>query len=511
MEAKRAAAIDGELRLNFENVKQEAETLIRAGDREKARSILLRLKGTAVPRQRSAELATLCRRAGLHALALQIMLPIIRPKVTLDIPATDEEKSVYAVILLGLGAPAEAQEILEGASNDNPDVLLSLAFTHINRWDYHSAIPILKKYLKTVGLSPYAITVAKVNLAASYVATFNPREGKPLLQEILSITSENGWALLRKNAFELSSQFAIQEKNWAEAERLLHSASEGSEAGFNLDDFFVQKWQAISLILRDGATQEAVEKIQQLRLAAQKINHWETIRDCDHHLAIAQKDEALALKVYFGTPHARFRERLLSSTKDWLSVPEHYTWRMTESASAPRVFDIRDGQEVDGQASLKVGKNLHSALKALISDFYRPFLIGSLHSAVFPGEFFNPDTGPKRISFLVHRMRSWFEENSIPLDINVSRDGYRLIAEGDYAFRIYSELSEKTDSGTAHYVVMLSKLRTVFGLEKFSAVKVADALDISERSARYFVKWALENRKMTRIGTGRATLYKLSR
>jgi hypothetical protein len=496
--------------LNFEELKLDAENLIRAGKRDAARDLLLQLKKVSIPRVRAGEFATLARRSGLLDLALQIMAPIIRPKTNSDTPATADELATYAVILLGLGASNEALEILKSADSNNTEINLALAFTYINRWDYASAIAHLKKYLALDGPSHYQRMIAKVNLAASYVAKREFEEGRALLAEISEETLANQWALLHKNSLELSAQLAILSANWSEAEIFLKRAAQEVELGFNLDDFFVRKWFAIMAILRDGPSASSLEALSKVRESAVANNHWETIRDCDYHFAISNQDEALAIRLYFGTPFARFRERIIQSSNSWLKVPKDYLWTMG-GAEGDRRFDVRKGEEIGGSAKLKPGKDLHLALSFLVSDFYRPFLIGAFHSAVYPGEYFNPVSSPRRVSFLVHRLRAFLKESEIPVSLNVTADGYRLERVADYSFLLTEQVVETKDQDDVHYQIMLETLRESFTGKTFATAQVSSCLDISERSARYFLNWALEKKKLARNGTGRATRYKFGK
>ena len=491
--------------MDLEELKQKAEEMIRSGRRTEARALLMRLKGKPLPRPRASQFATLARRAGLIQLALEIMAPIVRPKTKPDKEATDEEKATYAVILLVLGASSEALEILKSARDSSPEVILSLAFTHINRWDYASAIKFLRRYLKLEGVADYQRMIAKVNLAASYVAAGNSVDGKPLLAEIRETTLANSWGLLHKNSLELSAQLAVQEQDWATASEMLARALKATEQAASLDDFFVRKWQAIADVQRAGPKPESLERLLEIREGALRIGHWETIRDCDFHRALALRDESLARKLYFGTPHERFRKRLVEGAKGWLELPPSFDWQMG-SGHSERVFDLRRAEENE-KIRLKAGKSLHSALRALTSDFYRPFLIGSFHAAVFPGEHFNPESSPGRVGFLVHRLRAFFRDCGIPVSVAVGRDGYRLKASGDYAFRIESSI--KTPSMDDPYLLMAEKLFEA-AETPLSTTQIATVLGISERSARTFAKWATEHGRLRKRGGGKLTRYEVS-
>ncbi len=496
--------------LDFEQIKSRVEEAIRAGNREQARAILTCLKGEAIPRARASSFATLARRAGLLPLALKIMLPFIRPAVPLDKEASDEEKATYAIILLGIGASTEALEILATGNPQNSEINLALAFTHINRWDYVAAVRFLRNYLSIDGMIPYQRMVARVNLAASYVALGDVHEGKPLLEQIMVATAENHWHLLHKNALELSAQLALQEQDWVRANQLLERAALSAGNGFNLEDFFVRKWKAVMAVLRGDSPAQALAELNLVREVALQNGHWETVRDCDFHRALATKDEALLSRVYFGTPYESFRNRITKHSAGWFNPPASFVWEMS-GEKASRIFDLRTGEESGSDVRVKPGKGLHQALSVLTSDFYKPFVIGSLHSSLFPGEHFNPISSPRRVSFLIHRVREWLSESNIPVVINAGKEGYRIEAEAPYAF-LMGAASAPVDSGEpAHYQIMFEKLKSRWPDGAFGAADAAEHLGVSMRTARYFVKWALEGKKLKRLGSGRSTQYRMGR
>lgn len=497
--------------MNLEEITSLAEEHIRSGRRDQARDLLLRLRGKPIPRGRAKQAADLARRTGLYTLALQIMMPIIRPKVALDHPATNEEISCYAINLLGFGASLEALDLLEQGSPDHPDILLAKAFARMNRWDYLPAVQHLSQYLKTEAPSPYEKMIAKVNLAASLVASFQVNDSRQLIDEILETTKENSWFLLHKNCLEIGSQLAVQEKDWARAFQMLEQASKRFENLPNSDDFLIEKWKAIAEIERDGATPKAIELLAKVQLRAGQLGHWETIRDCDYYKALALKDRELFLQVYFGTPFQSYRDRIAERTKEWV-VPPHEYVRQMQIEPSEKIFDLAKGEELGGSAKLKPGKSLYNALATLVSDSYKPFIIGNLHAAVFPKEFFNPVSSPRRISFLLHRLRDWFQENEMPLQIEFSKEGYRLKSSGPYAFNLVSQsqTNDKSQDDPAHYLVMLSKLQSDWSAGAFTALDVASKLGISERSARYFIKWATDKNHLEKFGSGRSTQYKMA-
>lgn len=495
--------------MNFEATIKNIDDLIRTGNRESAILALKEIKVSSIPRNHINSLANLARRTGQLNLAWQIIAPVIRPKVTLDKPATDEEKATYAIILLGLGAVPEAIELLQASDQNCPDVNLAFAFASIHTWDYATAITKLKTYLRAEDLAPYQQMIAKVNLAASYVATGDAKNAYPLLQEILQTTKEQNWFLLQKNALEISAQLAIQQQSWDEAQKFLSQAIDDGEKHFNLDNFFIRKWQAVIRLLKDGANPQALQEIESVSQVAETNKHWETIRDCDYYKAVVTKDQSLALKLYFGTPFASYRKRLMDRGEGWLSIPNEYSYSF-QNETSDRVFHLGRGEEVGGAAQIKPGTVLYKLFVALASDFYRPFSVGSLHSLVYPKEHFNPDSSPRRVAFLLQRLRAWFKENDIPLIVKSEKDGFKLQSTGSFTLLLEKELPLKSinTEEPLQYLTLIKKLKSQSRTQPYKAAEISELTNLSIRSVRYFLKWAVENKKVQKIGSGRESRYK---
>jgi hypothetical protein len=501
--------------MNLEALQNEIETALRTGQRDLARSGLLKIKKVALPRSKAGKFATLARRAGLLNIALQIMMPIVRPKTKPDTGATAEEIATYALILLGFGAIQECSAILETADQSNSEVLMAQAFTAIKTWDYGKATLFLNKFIASNLSNDYLRTVAEVNLAASKIALGGKEHldaGRRLLDELLEKTAREGWTLLQSNARELSIQLAIQEGDWLACDNFLGKMN-GPAAGDESHEplLFQRKWRAIAEVLRSNRNTDGLSQLKKVRQQASELGHWETVRDCDFHEAIATKNRDLALRVYFGTPFPTYRKRLRDSTRGWLEIPDTYRFQPQpiEKLDDSRVFQLSSGREVANPAvALPAGKSLHLALQILLSDFYRPFLVGSLFSEVFKTEYFNPASSPRRVAFLIHRLRNWFEENNIPFDISSDRDGYRILSIAPYSIEISSRTVANADSNH----IQLARLQSHFkklNQTDLGAREIASTLEISERSARYFLQWALENGHLIRTGAGRKIRYTL--
>jgi hypothetical protein len=499
--------------MNFNELEDQIESAIRNGNRTQARALFKELKGQSFPRPRAKSFANLARRCGLLPLALQILQPVVRPRVAGGERPTPEESAAYALVLIGLGAGAEGLKLLKDADSENAEVILAQAFAATKSWDYKTAATLLTKYEGCSGLTDYQRMTASVNLAASQIALGQHAEASTRINSILVETRSLQWNLLHKNALELATQLAILCSDWETFDSITKIKEPKQESEFNLDDFFISKWKAIAELNRSKGSAASVSLLEKVRAQALTNQHSETVRDCDFHRAIVTQDRKLALHVYFGTPFESFRLRVLAATSDWLIVPESYTWNLAEGrrlkSKVSRVFDLDEGCEIGSTIETPKGRSLHLALRVLCSDFYRPFQMGSLLGSMYPDEHINPHSSPKRVAYLMHRLRRWFEEGDIPLQIVNDGNGYRLKSEKPYGIQISHPRTDPNTGRDVAKVLMFEKFQAEIKDLKFSIHDVAKRLAISERSARYFLTWAANLNLIERVGTGRITHYRL--
>ena len=501
--------------MNFTAFEEKIEFAIRNGNRAEARSYLKELRGQSYTRARATTFANFARRCGMLQLAQQIMEPIVRPKVSRGEKVTPDESAAYALILVGLGAVAEGVKLLNEANAESSEVILAQAFAATKSWDYETAEERLLKFERCAGPGDYQRMTASVNLAASQIALGKHAEASIRIDLILNETRKRGWHLLHKNARELATQLAVLRSDWKAFDIITKSVEQTKESEFNLDDFFMSKWSAIAELNRTNGAPVSISRLAKVRAQAVLNHHFETVRDCDYQRAVVARDENLALHVYFGTPYKSFRSRIATTTSSWLEIPDSYVWKINSgrdrNSKISRVFDLDQGIEVGTKIETAKGRSLHSALKVLSSDFYRPFQMGSLLSEMYPDEQINSNSSPKRAAYLMHRLRRWFEVGNIPLQVLNDGHGYRLHSSKSYGILISNS---ETKTATAGLEVarrlMFKKLRDETKSRVFSIHDVAKHLAISERSARYFVNWAVNLNLILRVGSGRITQYRIS-
>ena len=301
------------------------------------------------------------------------------------------------------------------------------------------------------------------------------------LGELRRESTMRNWQPLFNAAIELSIQNSVRRGEFPAAEYFL---------SLTQDDLINKKWSALFSLYRGGTAQvEALQALHWVREHAVATGDWELARDCDLHQALACRDQALALKLYFGTPYEKFRERLLEAAAGWMEIlPEQYDFAPKGESS--RAFDIAAGREAQ-RASLRRGKNLHRLLTRLASDFYRPFLFS--------------EADGQKYALIAHRLRVWFEDYEIPLGVQISGSSVKLLWKGTYALRVVQGLN--TSLLPDKDLIQIEDVMAHFGERSFTSRQVADHLKVSVRSAVHILAIALEQKFLIRSGNGRSTLY----
>jgi tetratricopeptide (TPR) repeat protein len=485
------------------------DQLIRTGHGADAKSELLAILNskTKIPRENAVEFAKIARRLSQPSLSLQIMRPYIHPRIPIHPEATESERAVYAGALAKMGAASEALMMLEQIdASKYPEVYFHTSTVYFQRWDYAKAIPLLKKYVKHKALSDYEALVGKINLAAAFVLERKDSEAAKLLAELLETTKSQNLLLLYGNALELSAQREIFAENFTQAEKFLQLGRESLGNASNLSEFFIRKWTAILELQRMGSAagtskQKAILDLDSIRKEAIQREHWETVRECDFYLSLSRQDQDGFLQVYFGTPFYKYRERMKSQAKFLMNIPSKYIWYFGAAVGANRVMDIYTGQE-NGVASIPVGSVLLRALGILSQDFYRPVSEGSFFAELFPDEYFNPESSSSRLSQVIHRLRDWMKEKSVPLEIETKNGSYRLVATASYGIQVLQSAKPSELN-----VIRLEALKLKWPYQSFSSATAAVELKCSSSAAVRLLKWAIENKKIYSSGQGRALRY----
>jgi hypothetical protein len=471
---------------------------IRRGEGRQARESLLKATEKIPPREWLADFANLAWRASDPALGIRLLNPIVRPAERKPKEASEKERAEYGICLVKIGAVREGEALLAALSL--PEALLYRAFALVARWDYRGSIPLLEKYLASPRLSKYQSFVGQVNLAAALVEEGVQPQATYLLRELTHDLHLHGHALLLGRVLLLSAENFMHRRDWKQAASFLERAERLLQQSESLDHFLIRKFRVINEFLKKPGP-GTLSCLRELRLEAADWKHWETIRDCDRTEALATADTALLHHLYFGTPHAAFRERLVRLSAKKLSLPNRYAWKLGRGKGP--CLSLASGRA--GGTELKVGQALHRLCAALASDFYRPLRTTELHALVFPDEFFHPIHSPQKMRRLLTRLRQFFSESGLPLEVGESDGSYRLTAKGPCTIEVAAP-GKPVERGNA----LVERLRERYGETVFSAGDAASLWGVSSRTARRHLDDAQNEGAIEALGRGKARRYRLS-
>jgi hypothetical protein len=494
------------IHLNSQNFIETCDNLIRIGQYQQAITILKGLQIKEVPRPYAQPIAHLFYRTRLFDRGLQLLGPCVFPGSSKVEPAKDLEIATFAILLIKIGSVSEGKKLLSTLSVHLPEVDLYRAFAEQAEWNYEGAVPYLKKYLLHSGLNPYQIAIAKVNLAASWIALGEVQESRILLEELFEKSGNEDLSLIRRNVQELWVQWAVASHNVAEAQQMLKRLRDnpGSKA-FGIFDFFIDKWEAIVSLKMDSKNPENQKSLEQVRVKAIHWKHWETVRACDRVLAVETKNLELWNKVYFGTPYWAYKQSLARESAHWTEPTQNYVWGSKDGV----IFDIAKAVSNDLRVKLKAGQGLHRALCALFSDQYRPLHLTELFALIFPGETFIAEFSKGRVAAIVSRLRKWFEENDLPLQIETKGQFYRLVfneSASNVGFRMQSNLALTPSSNAPRgsFLLLLEKM----GSSPFTSREAAEVLNVSKSTAVRWLNLALEEGSLKCIGNNKTKQYR---
>ncbi len=497
---------------------EQLEALVRAGHFDRVRAQLKLARARRIARGEAVAYANLARRVGLGELSLRILNPIVRPEKggrrVSAIPATPVEKAEYAASLRNLGAIPEAAEILEGIDPEAfPGTLFQQALCRIQKWEYAAAVPLLEQYVAMLNAADYARQVARVNLLSALIHESALVEARRLMNALLGELKAEGNALLFRNTLELAARLEIASENWDEARKYLDWSGKNADAsGSAVDALLVQKWRAVSESLRQGRPRPGLERVRARAIAER---HWETVRDCDYYLGRLASDPGRLHRVFFGTPFSSFRLKVAQSLGGLERLPENYDWPGLDSRSnsADGNFDLLLARgEVRGSSSLELvpGQEIHALLIFLCRDFYRPAPLLSIFSRLFPEDYFNPDSSPNRVHHVVSRLRHWFVQGRIPVDLAPDPEGYRMEFRQPFVFRIPREPLDLRGRE-----LELRRLRALLeprpgsaASEGFTMREAVDRTEVSAATVKRLLKWAVDQGKLIREGRTHRTRYR---
>ena len=426
-----------------------------------------------IPRVHAAKMANLALRSGALFWAIRLLNPIVRSN-SAGVKASAEELAEYGFALNRIGAQAEAERVLtEIANQPLPRVQVYLAAIRANAWDYEGAKTCFERYLLFTELTPYERRIGKLNLANALIGTGESYdEAARLLAELREELAKEENKLLLGNSIELSAQLAVKRGEHEECAKWIEEGRRIFPGVDSIFSLFFLKWQNISKMKRGLG--DSHQLMAEVRSEAERLQHHETIREADFYLALETKDENLFNKVYFGTPWPNYRERLLKMKPEGVMLWSHFDH--SPSGKSSTMLQVNALGATAGETKTKSGQLLHRMLVALTSDLYRPLWVAAAFTQLFPDEYYQPESGPKRVHQAVFRLRKWFDEAGLPLDLEDKNGRYSLIWRDACTLRLErGDGRVATSADEALYLKIVDKFA---GAPDFGSQEIAKLLEV---------------------------------
>lgn len=487
---------------------QKLEENLQAGQMETTKQFLDKISKQKIKRNQVAKVASLARRVGFHRLAIKLLAPIVCPKKPTSQVATDDEKIEYAVNLIRISLVNEAFIILSAIDEKKkPDVLLFKSFCYFVSWDYDKAIPLLKQYIKFESVSDYQKLVAQTNMAAGYISEVDFFNAEKILKNILTSADHVKNKLLIGYTHQLYAEYYINLDDSKKAQAHISVAHDFLRKTHFRYELYNLQWSAIIKMMSLNTLVEGQNLLNAVRAEAIQKKVWEVLRDCNLYEALLTQNSELLIQLYFGTPHEKYRQRIIKLNNKKINIPEYYTWLpMGKPSNENHLLDVIKGEDKFSVARLKLGGLTHKLLQILVSDFYRPFKLQTLFSLLFSEENYNITTSLHKVQDLIGRLREWFIKNSIPLDVvSTKREEFHLKFLKPYAIRlkIYNGLLSTLD-------YFLESLQKKFPDESFTVKDVMLVSGYSRAQAKQLISEALVSKRLVVFGVGRSTRYNLN-
>lgn len=481
----------------------DLDNLVKEGKIDLASQALKEAPLPEIPRSEWPLFANLAWRVGLGELGIRLISPLIREKNLRDAP-TEREVAEYANCLTAIGCSNEGLKLLSSTS-ENTWSLQARAFAHISQWNYAEALKALEAACKNNDVPPYTQLVNNVNIAACL--TFMGQWEKTIT--LIDSIERNSAALLsrrlKSNLTELRLQSYIEQSLITKARDLVKSIEQETLQG--AENLFFTKWKAVLNSIdnpKDGKQELFVARKNALRL-----KKWEIVRDLDFHIACTYQNETFLLRLYFATPFASYRKKILERFPQLVTIPNHFSYRLLptdleadgggdRTAEPQFTIDILKG--CIGPEVLNSGLLHHRLLATLASDLYKPHSVGSIFQSLFPDEHYNPLSSPNRVHQAVRGLRAIL--NNYSLDIEEVRGNYRLTTE-----KLISIILSKKIDFSSRSSSRIELVRETCPLE-FTTKQVAQQLHCSIKTAQRLINESLETGECIKVGQGTKTLFK---
>jgi tetratricopeptide (TPR) repeat protein len=487
--------------LDFNILIQTLEDWTRQGKRRFVMDRLLALNRNDFSISQLASILQIANRNHFYSLTLRYLFRHKQQAEERSEGLPIEVVTTYAAALLGIGAIEEAQRLLKPRL-DTPAALFSFALSHFSTWSYSAAE---KHFIHYIQIQPddYMKKVGHINLVAAYIGSGNLVKAERSLHELMKdLKSDSRAAILYANCWELKAQIEIINLDYAKALESLEHSKTLFNNQLSRYLLYVNKWQAVAQLALNPHSSACQQQLLAIKEQGRALKNWETIRDCDFHLARYTSDERLLQQTLLGTPYKGFHLRVKKLYGISIDKKSEYLYMLSSNQNS-RLTTFCD--LVNPAETLIRHPQCLNLFLLLTRDFYRPPRFGVLHAELHPQEYFNPFTSPHRIRNTILRL------NKLNFELN---NGLQVrVRSGD----VFLETSNQVGITFRRIFRTLSKdehlLAIICAKTKGSSFCCADAakfLKISPRSALKIINYGIQKRRLVKLGRGKSSFYQNS-
>lgn len=292
---------------NLNQILADLEKWTQLGQKKDVLFAIKQIRFSELDENIATQIAHIANRNHAPLLAMRILFGFIKRHRESNVKLQGRTLQVYCNSLINVGGLEEAKLLIEKI-DDYPESNLTKAFICFADWDYESAVPFLRHYNEIPNLGDYQKLVGSINLLACYVSLGKHKLAQQLIASITPVINESTkYNILHGNLLELESQIYIQNNDLVSGKEKLERAKTllSTQTGRSL--LYVQKWLAV-IALSERTDNSSLKFIHEVRQQAQLLRNWETIRDCDFHVARLTNNTEMLDRIYLGTPFKRYRE-----------------------------------------------------------------------------------------------------------------------------------------------------------------------------------------------------------
>ncbi|MAF90151.1 MAG: hypothetical protein CL674_02680 [Bdellovibrionaceae bacterium] len=492
--------------LDWQERLRKIENDWRSGDSKAFQQEIDQIKISQLPRKYLVEFADLLRRANRLDKALRFLHPIFSPDSKFSEEPKAKEIATLASCQIRLGAPDLAIHYFKNFSHlakEYPQYKLHFAFACFATWDYKRALELLYEYRELEEDSSYEAAIADINIGAALLVLGKNRQAEKFLLQKVSIFQKNAWKLLSANAMELLGQVQINLKQYSKALDYLNKSKELIGEPESLYYKFAEKWTFIAKLyicqnLND--TKGFRQLLADFKKTFGKERHPELRRDFEFYYAKFTKDSIRASQLYSTTESKHYCDR----------IKKYFPIKTKKPTYSFFVGEAKVFKKLNYQILLKTLAK-KPLLLGLLNIFLKDAYISSrsylyIHNVLYPGEYFNPITGPQKISRLKKRLNMELKSNAIDLCLRSKSGNYFLCSEAGIEVEISVDLRSKNTSDLI-FSQCLKDLKNNYHGRSFSMMDVVSFFGESRSKSYQFIKRCLSEKKLLKLSENKLSRY----